>query len=54
MGSREENCYCGHNRERREDDQTEPTNGSRLIQISLSLTDRFESEMIRTINFYIC
>ena len=30
----EENCYCCHDCERRENDQTKPKNGSSLVEIS--------------------
>ena len=35
MRRRKENCYCCHDCERRENDQTKPKNGSILLEISL-------------------
>ena len=41
----EENCYCCHDCERRENDQTKPKNGSILLEISLFFNnERFDGQ----------
>ena len=41
----EENCYCCHDCERRENDQTKPKNGSSLLDISLFFNnERFDGQ----------